>query len=361
MTSLKNTAMTKVALTTAAAAALALAPCVARADAVADFYKGKQISVYIGFTAGGGYDAYARLVSKHMGDHIPGKPVMIPKNMAGAGSRKATSYVYNVAPKDGTTLATADQSQALQQAMQDPSIQFDVRKLVWIGNPNKDVNTLAVWHTSGIKTLDDAKKREVVVGATGSNTSAQYPQAMNFFLGTKFKIINGYPGGNDINLAMERGEVMGRGSNAWASWKGTRPDWLREKKIIILVQIGLQKDKDLQDVPLMMDLGKTPEDRAALKLLSAATEIGRPLFSTPNVPADRVAALRKAFDKTMADPKFLADAKQAKLDLDPVPGTRLQEVVNEMLATPKPIVDRLATALEERDVVKELPKRGGGK
>jgi tripartite-type tricarboxylate transporter receptor subunit TctC len=361
MTSPMTNVMTKAVLTATAAAALALAPHSARADAVADFYKGKQISVYIGFTAGGGYDAYARLVSKHMGNHIPGNPVLVPKNMAGAGSRKATAYIYNVAPKDGTSLATADQSQALQQAMQDPSIQFDVRKLVWIGNPNKDVNTLAVWHTSGIKTLDDAKKREVVVGATGSNTSAQYPQAMNFFLGTKFKIINGYPGGNDINLAMERGEVMGRGSNAWASWKGTRPDWLRDKKIIILVQIGLQKDKDLQDVPLMMDLGKTPEDRAALKLLSAATEIGRPLFSTPDVPADRVAALRKAFDETMTDPKFIADARQAKLDLDPVPGTRLQEVVTEMLATPKPIVDRLATALEERDVVKDLPKPAKGR
>lgn len=353
----KTTVTTTAALF--AAAALAFAPQIARADAVADFYKGKQISVYIGFTPGGGYDAYARLVAKHMGDHIPGNPVLVPKNMVGAGSRTVTGYIYAVAPKDGTSLATADQSQALQQAMEDPTIQFDVRKLIWIGNPNKDVNTLAVWHTSGIKSLDDAKKREVVVGATGSNTSAQYPQAMNFFLGTKFKIINGYPGGNDINLAMEREEVMGRGSNAWASWKGTRPDWLREKKIIILVQIGLQKDKDLQDVPLMMDLGKTPEDRAALKLLSAATEIGRPIYSTPDIPADRVAALRKAFDETMTDPKFVADAKQAKLDLDPVPGSRLQEVVAEMLATPKPVVKRLAEALiEDRDVMKTLPAPG---
>ena len=356
---LSLTSLTKTALL--ATAAIVLVPLSAKADAVADFYKGKQISVYIGFSAGGGYDAYARLVSKHMGNHIPGEPVMVPKNMAGAGSRKATAYIYNVAPKDGTSFATADQSQALQQAMEDPSIKFDVRKLTWIGNPNKDVNTLAVWHTSGIKTLDDAKKREVVVGATGSNTSAQYPQAMNYFLGTKFKIINGYPGGNDINLAMERGEVMGRGSNAWASWKGTRPDWLRDHKIVILVQIGLQKADDLPNVPLMMDLGKTPEDRAALKLLSAATEVGRPLFSTPDVPKDRVAALRKAFDDTMKDPKFLADAKQAKLDLDPVSGARLQEVVAEMLATPKPVVTRLAAALDERDVVKGLPEPSGGR
>jgi tripartite-type tricarboxylate transporter receptor subunit TctC len=155
--------------------------------------------------------------------------------------------------------------------------------------------------------------------------------------------------------------VMGRGSNAWASWKGTRPDWLRDHKIIILVQIGLQKADDLPDVPLMMNLGKTPEDRAALKLLSAATEIGRPLFSTPDVPKDRVTALRKAFDDTMKDPKFIADAEQAKLDLDPVSGVRLQEVVAEMLATPKPVVTRLAAALEERDVVKGLPEPSGGR
>jgi tripartite-type tricarboxylate transporter receptor subunit TctC len=332
-------------------AAATIAPPLAHADTVADFYKGKQISVYIGFTAGGGYDVYARLVSKHMGAHIPGEPALVPKNMAGAGSRKVTAYIYTVAPKDGTSLATADQSQALQQAMEDPTIQFDVRRLTWIGNPNKDVNTVTVWHTSGIKTLDDAKKREVVVGATGSNTSAQYPQAINFFLGTKFKIINGYPGGNDINLAMERGEVMGRGSNAWASWKGTKPAWLRDKQIVILAQVGLQKAPDLPDVPLLMDLGKTPEDRAALKLLSAATEIGRPIYSTPDVPTDRVAALRKAFDDTMNDPKFIADAE---------PGTRLQEVVAEMLATPKPVVKRLAEALvEDRDVLRTLQAPGG--
>jgi tripartite-type tricarboxylate transporter receptor subunit TctC len=350
--------MFRVALATVALATTAHLAC---AEDVAEFYKGKQVSVYIGFTAGGGYDVYARLVAKHMGNHIPGNPVLVPKNMAGAGSRKVTGYIYSVAPKDGTSLATADQSQALQQAMEDPTIQFDVRKLIWIGNPNKDVNTTAVWYTSGIKSLDDAKTKDVIVGATGSNTSAQYPQAMNYFIGTRFKIINGYPGGNDINLAMERGEVMGRGSNAWASWKGTKPDWLRDKKITILVQIGLQKAPDLPNVPLMMDLAKTPEDRAALKLLSAATEIGRPIYSTPDVPKDRVAALRKAFDETMKDQQFVSDAKQGKLDLDPVSGERLQQVVEEMLATPKSVVARLAEALvEDRDVLKNLQPAGSG-
>ena len=330
------------------------------ADAVADFYKGKSIDLYIGFTAGGGYDLYARTVGRHMEKHIPGQPKIVPKQMVGAGSRTAAAYVYNVAPKDGTAMATADQSLPLQQALADPTIQIDNSKLNWIGNANADINTLATWHTTGIKTVDDAKKKEIVVGATGPNTSAQYPQVMNSMLGTKFKIVTGYPGGADVNLAMERGEVGGRGSNAWASWKSTQPQWLKEKKINILVQIGLQKADDLADVPLLMDLAATPQDRDVLKLLSAATAIGRPLFTTPGVPPERVTALRRAFDATMKDPEFLADAKKAELDLNPVSGEEVQRIVADMLATPAPIAKRLADAIEGRDVVRDLTKEKAG-
>ena len=181
--------------------------------------------------------------------------------MPGAGSRAAATWVYNVAPRDGTVLATADQSLSLQQAAGDKRIKFDTTKFIYIGNPNVENNTTATWHASGIKTIEDAKRREVTMGATGGSTSSQYPKAMNALLGTKFKIILGYPGGNDINLAMERGEVDGRGSNSWASWKATRPHWLAEKKINILVQIGLKKAPDLPDVPLLMELGTNDEDR----------------------------------------------------------------------------------------------------
>jgi tripartite-type tricarboxylate transporter receptor subunit TctC len=335
----------------------------AAAQSPAEFYKGKNIDLIIGFTQGGGYDVYARVVGRHMEKHIPGQPKIIPKQMTGAGSRKAAGYVYNVAAQDGTTIATADQSLPLQEALEEPGLQFDSRKLLWIGNVNADINTTAVWHTHGITSIEQAKTREVVLGATGPNTSAQYPQVMNNLLGTKFKIISGYPGGADINLAMERGEVAGRGSNAWASWKSTKADWLKEKKINILVQIGLEKAPDLPDVPLLMDLAKNPEDRAVLRLLSAPTAVGRPIFTTPNVPKDRLTALRRAFDATMTDSGFLAEAEKAQLDLNPVSGEKLQEIVEEIVAAPKPIAKKLADALVIRDVVRDLqtenPKPAG--
>src|SRR5919107_3835900 len=192
----------------------ALGPCPsARADAVEDFYRGKTITLMIGYSPGGTYDAYARLVAHFMGDHIPGKPTIVPRNVPGAASRVAAAHLYNVAPRDGTMLATADQSLALAQAMGE-KLQFDVTKFAWIGYPAAGNNTTVTWHTSGVKTIEDAKAREVTMGATGGSTSSQYPKAMNSVLGTKFKIITGYPGGNDINLAMERGEVQGRGSDS---------------------------------------------------------------------------------------------------------------------------------------------------
>jgi tripartite-type tricarboxylate transporter receptor subunit TctC len=317
----------------------------AQAQPVEEFYKGKTIELIIGYSPGGGYDAYARLIARHLGNHIPGKPAIVPKQMPGAGSRAAAQYVFNVAPKDGTVLATVDQSMAVQQAMGDPSIKFDCNKFIYIGNPSVENNTIVTWHTSGVKTIEDAKTKEIPMGSTGSNTSSQYVLALNALAGTKFKVIAGYPGGNDINLAMEKGEVAGRGSNSWASWKATRPHWLAEKKINILAQVGLKKTPDLPDVPLLMDLVSSPDDKAALKMLSAPTTIGRPIFTTPDVPADRVKALRAAFDAMLRDPAFLEDAKKAKLDIEPVSGEELQRIVAEIIATPKPIADRLLKAV----------------
>ena len=317
----------------------------ALAQAPADFYKGKTIDMVIGFSVGGGYDVYARTVARFMGEHIPGKPRIVPKNMTGAGSRVAANFVYNVAPKDGTVLATADQSMPIEQAVGDAGITFDTRKFTWIGTPIFENNTLVTWHTSPVKNVEDAKRLEVAVGATGFNTSAQYPQVMNSLLGTKFKIIMGYPGGNEINLAMENGEVAGRGSNNWTSWKSTKPDWIRDKKINILVQIGLTKAADLPDVPLLMDLAKNEDDRLALKLVSAPPMVGRPVFSTPNVPDDRTKALRDAFDATMKDPAFLEEAKKTGLDINPIGGAELQKIVADIIDTPKPVRDRLAAIL----------------
>ncbi len=313
---------------------------------VEEFYRGKKIDLIIGYSPGGTYDLYARLVARHLGNHIPGKPLIVPRNMPGAGSRAAANWVYNIAPRDGTVLATADQSLSLQQAAGDKRISFDTTKFIYIGNPNIENNTTAAWHTSGVKTLDDAKRREVTVGATGGSTSSQYPKAMNALLGTKFKIVLGYPGGNDVNLALERGEVDVRGSNSWTSWKATRPDWIAEKKINILVQIGLAKTSDLPDVPLLMELGANDDDRRLLRVLSASTALGRPIFTTPDVPADRVAALRQAFEAMVRDPAFVEDAKRGKFDIDPSSGEAMQKVVTEMMAVPKEQSERLRQIIE---------------
>ena len=315
-------------------------------QSVEDFYRGKKLDMIIGYSSGGTYDLYARLVARYLGNYIPGKPLIVPRNMPGAGSRAAANWVSNIAPKDGTVLATADQSLSLQQAIGDKRINFDTTKFIYIGNPNIENNTTAAWAASGIKTLDDAKSREVTAGATGGSTSSQYPKAMNALLGTKFKIVLGYPGGNDVNLALERGEVEVRGSNCWTSWKATRPDWIAEHKINILVQIGLAKAVDLPDVPLLMDLAANDEDRQLLRVLSASTHIGRPIFTTPGVPAERVEALRKAFDTMVHDPAFIEQARREKFDIDPSTGASMQQAVNEMMAIPKAQSERLRQIIE---------------
>lgn len=312
----------------------------AAADPIEDFYRGRKLDLIIGYSSGGTYDLYARLVARHLGSHIPGAPQIVPRNMPGAGSRAAAFWVANIGPKDGSILATGDQSLSVAQAMGDKQLTVDTTKLIYIGNPNAENNTTTVWHTTGVRTIDDAKTREVTVGATGGSTSSQYPKLMNALLGTRFKVILGYPGGNDINIAMERGEVDGRGSNSWASWKSTRADWLRDKKINILVQIGLQKAADLLDVPLMMDLATNDEDRRIMKLFSASGSIGRPIYTSPGVPEERVKALRAAFAAMVKDEKFLADAHTANLDIEFVSGEDMQRIVAEIVATPKPIAER---------------------
>ena len=327
-------------ISTALAAGLA-APSAATAQSPEQFYQNRKMDMVIGYSAGGTYDLYARLVARNLSHYIPGSPNIVPRNMPGGGSRTAVAWLVNVAPKDGSVLMTADQSLAIAQALGDPQVRFDVTKLNYIGNPARENNTTAAWHTSGVKTIQDAMEKEVTVGATGGSTSSQYPKAMNALIGTKFKIILGYPGGNDINLAMERGEVAVRGSNSWGAWKSTRPDWLRDKKINILVQIGLEKAEDLQDAPLLMDLAKNDEDRAVLRLLSAPTAIGRPIFTNPGVPDDRVKFLRAAFDKMVKDEKFLAEAKKENFEIDPVSGAEMQKIVQEIVSAPEPVRKKL--------------------
>src|SRR6266404_6068448 len=272
-----------------AATLLGATASLAAADDVADFYRGKRINFVIGYGTGGGYDIYARLFARFIGEHIPGNPTVVPQNMPGAGSRRAANWLYAVAPKDGTVLACLGQATPTDQALGQPGIQFDARKFNWIGNLVVVNNIMFVSAASGVATIDDATKKTVSIGATGaSSPSVLYPQVSNNLLGTRFKIVPGYSGGGDINLAVERRELDGRGSDSWASMKSTHADWVNERLVNILFQIGPRREVDLPDVPLWRDHGQTDEQRQILDILSGDIAVGRPILTAPGVPVDRV-------------------------------------------------------------------------
>ena len=314
----------------------------ARADAIADFYKGRTITLYVGSSAGGAYDIYARFLAKYLPQFMPGNPTVVVADMPGAGSRTAAGFVANVAPHDGTALGVIDQALPLQQALGE-TLQFDTGKLNWIGNMVEAPNVVLTWTASGVTSVDDAKRAEVPLGGAESGSSQQ-AKLMNAVLGTKFKIIQGYPGARELDSAMERGEIWAR-TSGWTSVKATRQEWLREKKITILVQIGLEPSPDLPDVPLLMNLASNDGDRALLKLASTSASIGKPVVAGPGVPPDRVAALRAAFDAAVHDPTAVADAHRIHLELLPISGRKLNDIIADMNATPKPIRDKLGSVL----------------
>ncbi len=324
-----------------------LAPSTVAADPIADFYRGKSISMIIATAPGGDYDLRARLISRHMGRHIPGNPTIVPRNMPGGVGIQAMNYMANVAPKDGTTIHAIMQNMSTHQALGGTGVEFDTRKFFWIGNTTDTPNVINSWHTTDIRTIQDVMTRELVVGAPGQATnSVYYPKALNELVGTKFRIVSGYPGGNDVNLAMERGEVGGRGSNSWASWKATKPDWLRDKKIFMLVQIALKRDPELADIPTMIELAKTEEDRAVMTFLSADVPIARSYVTNPGVPAERVQALRRAFDATMKDPQLLAEAAKLNMDLRPTTGEESQRYADLIANTPANVLAKAKAIIE---------------
>ncbi len=327
-----------------------------RADNVADFYRGKRISLVIGFGSGGGYDLYARLLGRFIGAHIPGNPAIVPQNMPGAGSRSAANWLYAIAPKDGTVIACLSQATPTDQALSQPGVRFEAQKFNWIGNLSVVNNILFVSAASGVATLEEAKKKPLAIGASGaSSPSVLYPQVSNNLLGTRFKIVSGYPGGGDINIAVERHEVDGRGSNSWASMKSTRPDWLRDHTINILFQVGPRREPDLPDVPLWTELAGNEEQQQVLDILSGDVAVGRPILTAPDVPADRVAALRRAFDDTMQDPQFIEAAKQANMDMNPMGGAELQQVVGRIVAPTPKILTMVMDAIAIKDVERKEP------
>jgi tripartite-type tricarboxylate transporter receptor subunit TctC len=329
----------------------------ARADSVADFYRGKRINLVIGYGSGGGYDTYARLLARFIGEHIPGNPGIVAQNMPGAGSRSAANWLYRIAPKDGSVIATLGQATPTDQVLGEPGVQFDARRFNWLGNIVVVNNILFVSAASGVKTIEDAKKKVLSIGATGaSSPSVIYPQVSNKVLGTKFKIVSGYPGGGDINLAVERGEVDGRGSDSWASIKAANPGWLRDRKVTILFQVGPRRETDLAAAPLWSELAENDEQRQILDVLSADVGVGRPILTAPDVPAERVSALRQAFDETMKDPKFVAAAREANMYFNPMGGEELQRMVDSVLSASPAVIAKVKDAIKGNDS-QRLPGR----
>ena len=317
-----------------------------RAQGVADFYRGKTINLIIGTSAGNDYDFRGRLIARHLGKHIPGQPTIVPRNMPGGGGVQAANWIANIAPRDGTVVHMIMANMMASQAMGLPGVEFDTRKFQWIGNTSSTPNVVAAWHTSGVRTIEDVRKRELVVGAPMGTAGALYPVLMNALAGTKFRLVTGYPGGNEVSLAMERGEVDGRGSNSWAAWKSTKPEWVRDHKLNILVQIGLKRAPDLPDVPLMLELATNDADRKLLEFISAETEVARSLVTTPGTPPERVEALRRAFDAMIKDPEFLAEAAKSDMDISPATGEESQKIADAIVNTPPEIAARARAMLE---------------
>jgi tripartite-type tricarboxylate transporter receptor subunit TctC len=337
--------MSRLAFIGAGAAAL-LAASPSQATGVPSFYDGKTVNMYIGYSAGGGYDVYARLVARHMARHIPGATDVVPNNMPGAGSLRMTNWLFNAAPKDGTAFGAPGRGVAFEPLLGDAA-QYDSTRFNWIGSANNEVSVCVAWHTTGIKTLDDARQRELIVGGTGGAADTdQFPKVLNAVFGTKMRLVAGYPGGNDINMAMERGEVQGRCGWSWSSVKSTRANWLKDNQINILVQLSMKKHPDIPNVPLVLDLAKTKEETQMLRLVFARQAMGRPFMAPPDVPADRVKILRAAFMATMKDKEFLAEAAKGQIEIDPVSGEEVQNIMREAYATPADLVKRVAAIVK---------------
>ena len=325
------------------AACLTAAPAIAQS--VEDFYKGKTVHVLIGVGAGGDYDEQGRLAARFLGRYIPGNPSVIAENMVGAGGLNMTNYLYNIAPKDGTYIGIISNNFPALQLVEGRGVQFDANKFHWLGALTQETNTMAVWKTTGVKTVEDAKRTEVIAGASGRGAiTYTFPAFMNELIGTKFKIVTGYQGGNDINLAMERGEVGAR-MNSWASWNVTKPDWVKNGNIVVIAQGG-RRHPDLASVPSVEDLGRTENDRAVIKVLMLSAYLGRPVTAPPGVPAERIEALRNAFAAVAKDKDLLNEAATTRTQIEPVSGPDMQKLISGVLATPKDLAARAKEFLE---------------
>ena len=334
------------ALATLLAGCMFAVPAFAQED-VSAFYRGKQVRLVVGSGAGGGYDLFARAVARHLGDHIPGKPTIIVQNQGAAGGLLMTNQLYSLGPKDGTVIAAPVNSIPTAPLLEPGAARFDATKLNWIGSTNRETYVAFAWHTAPVQTLADLMRKPLIVGATTAGTTlVDFPLVANSVLGTRFKVVRGYDSTPQINVAIERGELEGNGGIGWQSVRTQTPEWITDRKITVIAQYRLQRDPALADAPTMLELAKTPQDRAALTMMFARTEYGRPYFAPPDVPAARVEALRRAFDATMRYPDFIADAAQLQLELSPMRGEDVQRLVTQLADTPSDVAARVRAALE---------------
>jgi tripartite-type tricarboxylate transporter receptor subunit TctC len=316
----------------------------------ADFFAGKSITILIGYAAGGTYDATARLLARHMGHHIAGHPNMLPQNLPGSGGIKTILNLYSVAPRDGTTLGMLSRSYPLEPAFNPQSAKYDPRAFIPIGSTSREVSVGVVWHTKKITSVQDLFTREITTGATGAtDDTGRFPTLFTNLTGAKIRVITGYPGGNDVTMAMEKGEVDARFGWSWGSLKSRSRPWLDEKKVNIIVQMGLEKAVDLPDVPLIMDFAKNETDRKALEFLFTPQVTAWPLVAPPNVPEARIKILRTAFMKTVQDPAFLAEAAKLGMMLRPASGADVEALVRKVADTPRPVLEEAARVLEWKD------------
>jgi tripartite-type tricarboxylate transporter receptor subunit TctC len=316
----------------------------ARAETPEQFFSHKTVNIVIGYTPGGSYDLYGRLISRHLGKYIPGQPTVVAQNMPGAGSLKAANYVYEVAPKDGTTLGVIVESAALEQAIDNPGVHYDASKFSYIGRVATSDNIFMMWHTAKVQSIADAQHTEATMAGTGpGNIAETVPKLLNALIGTKFKIVSGYPASNEGMLAMERGEVDGAGSS-WTAVKVGKSDWLRDKKIKIILQTAPERIAALPDVPSLAEYGKTPDEKQLTYLYSAGSAVGRSLLGPPDIPADRVKALRDAFMAMVKDPDFLAEVKKMNIDLEPLAGDGVHAFVVKTLSIPQSVRQRAKSA-----------------
>jgi len=320
-------------------------PGAALADPVEEFYRGKNLRMLIGAGIGGGNDTYARFLGRHMTRHIPGNPTIVPQNIPGGAGTQAAASLYNVAPRDGSVIAAVNRATGFDPLFTGRDYKFDPRQFTWLGSLNKETNLIVAWHTAPVKTAADMFTTEMVLGAASAGAdSAVYPRLINALLGGKFRVVTGYDG-EQASLATEKGEVDGRASMPWTTLKTLHPDWVRDKKVNIIVQMALERDPELPDVPNILDFVKDPEDRALFEALFSRQEMGRPFVAPPEVPADRVRALRGAIPATLADPVFQAEAEKAGIDIQYVDGEQIERLIRRAYALPPGVLKRIREAL----------------